>query len=195
MFIISFRVASFRCLARTYSYLSDRFCSCTKYIRCMPRVQPGKSVFTRLVSCWLIMYKTWFFFSTIVFCLSFIGGDETIILVKKYYIVSVFTNFSLLTYCSYPWLRLLARHRRRMQPWSQPSTWLSRLSRPVVISLGSGCGALLVSPERALSSSFPAAQHQLWWWGNPTLFNPTGFQCMVAADGDLLCSCQMQGIG
>jgi hypothetical protein len=53
----------------------------------MPRVQPGKSVFTRLVSCWLIMYKTWFFFSTIVFCLSFIGGDETIILVKKYYIV------------------------------------------------------------------------------------------------------------
>jgi hypothetical protein len=159
----------------------------------MPCVEAGKSVFTQLETCRLIMYTTRIFFSFIVLCLSFVGGDGTIILVWINYllVISGFTKVSLITYCSYPCLRFLAQHRHQkwMHPWSHPSsTCLSRRCRPLVISLGNGWWALLVSPERTPSSSRPAAWHQLWLWGNPTLLNPSGFIFMVGADGDLLCA-------
>jgi hypothetical protein len=155
-------------------------------------VEAGKSVFTRLETCRLIMYTTWFFFSFIVLCLAFIGGDEITILVWINYllVISGFTKVSLITYCSYPCLRLLAQHRHKqwMHPWSQPSSiCLSCQSIPVVISLGNRWWMLLVSPERTSSCSRPAAGHQLWLWGNSTLFNPSGFIFIVGADGDLLC--------
>jgi hypothetical protein len=44
-----------------------------------------------------------------------------------------------------------------------------------------------VAPERTPLSSRQAARHQFLQGGSPSLFNPTGFLCMVAADGDLLC--------
>jgi hypothetical protein len=138
MSISSLWVASFRCLACTNSHLIDFAPVLSMYDECVGGREKHATCGSREI------YTTWFFFSPIVFFLSFIGGDWTIILVKNCYflVVLVFTNFSLLTYCSYPWLRLLARHRRWMHPWSHPSTWSSRQSGPAVISLGSGRGAL-----------------------------------------------------
>jgi hypothetical protein len=42
-------------------------------------------------------------------------------------------------------------------------------------------------PERTPPSLFPAAQRQLWWWGNPSLSNIAWLLWVIAADGDPLC--------
>jgi hypothetical protein len=53
--------------------------------------------------------------------------------------------------------------------------------------IGGGCEALPVSPERTPPPSHPAARHEQWCQGNPTLSNTVVLLCTVGADGVPLC--------